>query len=206
MSESSIEDQPVIITPVPDNFDFNRAPNPPPVSNQSVLGGGFSAFGDLFSGVGSAVAAEMQKATKMIDNATETGVLKTAKDQMALAGQKTREFAVDLDDKWHVRNSLLNAAETGKAQATAVASAVANQTKNVAQQVDSTLQISEKTGQLAERARENETVNSGFRAFTGGIQNLMVQTGLSGSNAPAETTAHAPSNQETVVPPDTGLQ
>ena len=197
MDKSSIVDSPVTITPVPEGFDFNATPAPAPQPSQVGLFGGFSAFGDLFAGVGTAVAAEVEKASKMIDSATDTGVLKTAKDQVAQASQKTRDFATDLDSKYKLRDSLMIAAETGKTQATAVASAVATQTRSVAVQVDNTLHISENTGKLAERAKENPTVNSGISAFTDGFQNLMTQTGLRNDNSNSTTNVPTQLAQET---------
>lgn len=182
MDSSSIVDQPVKITRVPPNFNFEAPPEEPTQGQQQegFLSGGFSAFSDLFAGVGTAVAVEVDKAGKVLDKATDAGVLKTAKEQMAIASQKTREVAVDLDDKWHVRNNILNVAEVGKAKATEVATVFAQQTKSVAGQVDDRLHISENTGKLAERARENPTVNSGFTAFASGWQTLLTQTGLGG--------------------------
>lgn len=195
MNESSIVDQPVSITRVPDDYDFNK-PLPDGITTSAPqrqgLFGGFSAFGDLFAGVGSAVASEVGKAGKMFDSATETGVLKQAKDNVALATQRTRDFAVDLDDKWHVRNNILNAAEVGKAKASEVASAVANQTTAIATEVDSRLQISENTGKLAEKAREVPAVNQGVAAITGGFHTLMAQTGL----------AQQQQNGTNALPPD----
>lgn len=195
MDNSSIVDQPVKITRVPAGFNF-AAPPDPPVQQQdpTFFSGGFSAFGDLFAGVGSAVAAEVDKAGKMIDNATETGVLKAAKDHVAMASQKTRDFAVDLDDKWHVRNNILNVAEVGKAKATEVATVVAEQTKTVAKEVDNRLHISENTGKLADRARENPTVNSGFMAFAGGWNSLLSQTGLAGQPPPVPSSSQPASH------------
>lgn len=182
MDSSSIVDQPVKITRVPPDFDFEAPPEESTQSQQQegFLSGGFSAFSDLFAGVGTAVAAEVDKAGKILDKATDTGVLKAAKEQVAFASQKTRDVAIDFDDKWHVRNNILNAAEVGKAKATEVATVFAQQTKNVAGQVDNRLHISENTGKLAERARENQTVNSGFTAVASGWQTLLAQTGLGG--------------------------
>lgn len=195
MDSSSIVDQPVRITRVPPDFDFEASPEPSAQRPQDdgFFSGGFSAFGDLFAGVGTAVVAEVDKAGKILDKATDTGVLKAAKEQMALASQKTRNFAVDLDDKWHVRNNILNAAEVGKAKATEVATVVSTQTKSVADQVDNRLHISEKTSKLAGRARENPTVNSGFTAFTDGWQSLLAQTGLAGQ-PPAANSNNASSS------------
>lgn len=193
MDKSCIVDTVVSITAVPPEFDFDVDP----VSRSSgtgagagtaagqpfgFLGSGFSAVGDLFAGVGSAVASEMEKAGKAIDHVTDTGVLKSAKDQMALATKRTKDFAVDLDTKWHVRENVINVAEVGKAQASAVATVVASQTSSLATQVDRSLHITENTGKLAEKARENEAVNSGIRAVSGGFQNLLSQTGLQGAD------------------------
>lgn len=185
MDQSSIVDRLVKITPVPNSFDFNEQPTQASASLQQptgFLGSGFSAFGDLFAGVGTVVAAEVEKASKVIDKATDTGVLKTAKDQMALARKRTTDFAADLDHKWHVRENVRSAAEVSKEQATAVASVVATSTSSLATQVDRSLHISENTGKLAEKARENPTVNSGIRAVTGGFQTLLAQTGLHANN------------------------
>lgn len=175
MDQSSIVDTLVEIKRVPDGFDFNKDPAPPP---SGFFGSGFAAFGDLFAGVGSAVATEVEKASKAIDSATDTGVLKSAKDQMALARKRTTDFAADIDHKYHVRENIYNAAEAGKSHATAVASVLATQTSNIATQVDKSLHISENTEKISEKARENPTVNSGIRAVTGGFQNLLAQTGL----------------------------
>lgn len=177
MDKSTIVDQPVSITSVPNNFDFNVIPSP--VSDQD---GFFSAFGQLFSGVGTAVATEMQKAGKIIDNASDTGVFKTAKVQIAAAGQRTRDLASDIDGKWHVSDNVRNLAESSRTNAANFATTVATQTKSVAQQVDTSLQISEQTGKLAERALHNPTVNSGLSAISGGFQTLLTQTGFQPPN------------------------
>lgn len=207
MDQSSIVDTLVEITRVPDGFDFNKDPTPPP---SGFFGSGFAAFGDLFAGVGSVVATEVGKASKAIDSATDTGVLKTAKDQMALARKRTTDFAADIDHKYHVRENIFNAAEAGKSHATTVASALATQTSNIATQVDRSLHISENTGKLSEKARENPTVNNGIRAVTGGFQTLLAQTGLQNntnsssgqptsnpSARPSEDTQHTTSNNST---------
>lgn len=178
MDKSTIHGHPVSISPVPKGFDISRPPAAQASSQPGFFGGGFSAFGDLFAGVGTVVAAEVEKASKFVDSATDTGVLKAAKDQVVMATQKTCDFATDLDDKWKVRDNIITAAETGKAHATAVASVVATQTINVAQQVDNNLHISENTGKLAVKARENNVVDSGIKAVTGSFQTLMAQTGL----------------------------
>lgn len=212
MNESSIVDQPVSITRVPQDYDFNKPmPDGPPTAAAQPQGmfGGFSAFGDLFAGVGSAVASEVGKAGKMLDSATESGVLKQAKDQVALATQRTRDFAVDLDDKWHVRNNILNAAEVGKAKASEVANVVATQTTSMATEVDNRLHITENTGKLAEKAREVPAVNQGVAAITGGFQTLMAQTGLAQpehSNAPTTPAAGATSGAQTVQEAPTATQ
>lgn len=197
MDKSSIVDTVVSITAVPPNFDFDDDPVPRASSTASgtaagggggagqpfgFFGSGFSAVGDLFAGVGSAVANEMEKAGKVIEEATDSGVLKSAKDQMALASKRTKDFAADIDTKWHVRENVINAAEAGKAQASAVATVVASQTSNLATQVDRSLHITENTEKLAEKARENEAVNSGIRAVSGGFQTLLSQTGLQGTD------------------------
>lgn len=205
MDSSTIDDKPVSITPVPPNFDFNSQPAHQPMQNNNFFATGMAAFGDLFSGVGTVVAAEMDKAGKIIDSATDTGVLKTAKDQVGMAAQRTREIATDIDDKWHVRDNIINVAETGKSHATSVASVVANQTKQVAEQMDKSLHISENTGKLAEKARGNPTVNGGISAITGGFATLMAQTGLTASqtDANARSSAHSapPREDSTAAPP-----
>lgn len=198
MDQSSIVDTLVTITRVPAGFDFNADPAPPP---SGFFGSGFAAFGDLFSGVGTAVAAEVERASKALESATDTGVLKTAKDQMALASKRTKDFAADIDHKWHVRENVYSATEAGKSHATAVASALATQTSSIATQVDRSLHISENTGKLTEKARENPTVNNGIRAFTGGFQSLLAQTGLQAntSNTPQSTNSRV---QPTNLPND----
>lgn len=203
MNESSIVDQPVSIVRVPDDFDFSKPPPdaaPAAAAQPQGIFGGFAAFGDLFAGVGTAVAAEVDKAGKMIDSATDTGVLKQAKEQVALATQKTRDFAVDLDDKWHVRNNILNAAEVSKAKAAEVASAVATQTTTLATEVDNRLHITENTGKLADKAREVPAVSNGFTAISGGFQTLMAQTGLvqpeQDSSTPTISGANTTSTQQ----------
>lgn len=195
MDKSSIVDTIVTITEVPPAFDFYaqvsahaRAPAasasaPSGGESFGFLGSGIAAFGDLFAGVGSAVAVEVGKAGKAIESSADTGVLKSAKDQMALATKRTKDFATDLDTKWHVRENVINAAEVGKAQASAVATVVRDQTTQIATQVDRSLHISENTEKIAEKARGNDTVNNGIRAFTGGFQNLLSQTGLQGNAA-----------------------
>lgn len=199
MDQSSIVDTLVKITRVPEGFDFNKDPAPPP---SGFFGSGFAAFGDLFAGVGTAVASEVEKASKAIDSATDTGVLKTAKDQMALARKRTTDFAADIDHKWHVRENIFNAAEAGKSHATAVASALASQTSNIATQVDKSLHISENTEKLTEKARENPTVNNGIRAVTGGFQTLLSQTGLQTNANPSPSQPN--SNLPTAEPADGG--
>lgn len=195
MNDSIIVDQPVTISAIPDGYDFNDASARDRAASSSPFGapaGLFGSIGGLFADVSSAVATECKKAAQMLDNATETGVLKTAKDQVAAAQQKTRDFAADIDDKYHVKNTILNVAENSKAQATAVASVVAEQTRNVASQVDGTLHISEKTGMLAEKAMENETVNYGYRTITNGFQSLLAQTGLQQEEPSAPSNGTAP--------------
>lgn len=179
MDQSSIVDTLVTITPVPYAFNLNEEQGSETSQTKPGLwGSGLSAFGDLFSGVGTAVAAEVGKASHAIDRATDVGVLRTAKDQVAYASRCTKDFATDLDNKWHVSENARNAASAGKTHATAVASVVATQTSNIVSQVDRNLHISENTGLLAERARENATVNSGIRAVTGSFQSILAQTGL----------------------------
>ncbi|KAI0564817.1 RNA recognition motif [Gracilaria domingensis] len=193
MDKSTIVDQPVTISAVPEDYDFNALPELNPEPNGFL--NGFSGIGNLFNGVTSAVATEMQKAGKLIDDATETGVLKSAKDQVAVASQRTRDFAADIDGKWQVTSNVRNFAESSKANAALVANTVASQTKNVAQQVDSSLHLSEQTGKLAESARQNPTLNNSFVALRGGFMNLISQTGLSqpsGSQLPP-----GPSNEST---------
>lgn len=202
MNDSSIVDQPVAIKAVPEGYVFapddDLGPAGHAAASAPVPAAGGWGFGGFFADVGTVVAAEYQKASQMIDSATDTGVLKTAKDQVAMAGRKTKEMAVDFDDKYHVRNTLLNAADVGKAQANAVASAVAEQTKTVAERVDGTLHISEKTGMIAEKALENQTVQSGYLAFTGGLHSLMAQTGL---QSQGETTARTAAPQDSPSSP-----
>ena len=200
MDSSSIVDQVVSITAVPEDYDFNTLPSVSP-QRQNFFESSFSAFGDLFSGVGAAVAAEVDRAGKMIESATESGVLKTAKDQVAMASMKTKSFATDLDQKWHVRDNIATAAETSRQKATEVASVVAEQTMNVAKQVDSSLQISEKTGKLAERARENQTVNTGLRNIKGGFEQLLAQTGLRTDNVPPTNGVNEHANHDPQLPP-----
>lgn len=174
MNDSPIIDTRVTITTVTPSFNFFEEPISTPPPQQGGMFGGFSAFGDLFAGVGTAVAAEVQKASHAIEKATDSGVLKSAKDQMVLARKKTAEIATDLDNKWKVRENVKNVADVSREQATVVASAVATQTSNLATQVDRSLNITENTGKLAEKAREN----AGIKAVAGGFQSLLAQTGL----------------------------
>lgn len=204
MDKSSILDHPVSIAPIPESYDFNRAPLAPS-QEQNLFQSSFAAFGDLFAGVGTAVATEMDKAGKMLNSATDAGVLKSAKNQVALATQKTKEFAADVDGKWNVTNNIANVAATSRDRATQVASVVATQTMNAAQQVDRSLHISENTGKLAEKARENQAVNNGILAFTGGVQQLLAQTGLgdaNGQNNPANSSQHNADSQQAESSPE----
>lgn len=187
MNNSKIVDTNVSITAIPDGFDFYDDPPQKPAAG--LFGSGFSAFGDLFSGVGSAVAAEVEKASKVIDNATDSGVLKTAKTQMALARQRTQEFASDIDSKYQVSQNVKSAAVVSKTRATAVASAVGTSAATFASQVDSTLHISENTGKLAEKARENPAVNNGIRAVSDRFQTLLSHTGLQQGNSDGSANA-----------------
>lgn len=190
LSGSSIVDRPVTIDRLPPTYDFSRPLPPTPAASPGL----FAAFGDLFSGVGTAVAGELDKAGKVLDSATDVGVLKAAKDRVAATAARTREIAEELDDKWHVRNSVLNTVETGKARASEVATVVAQQTTKVATDLDTKLHISENTGKLADRARENNVVNNGLMAFAGGWQSLMNQTGLAPDpNSPLIGTSPLPS-------------
>lgn len=187
MNQSSIIDTQVTITTVPDSFDFNADPSSQPGRTGAgqqqqqqfgLFGSGLAAFGDLFQGVGGAVAAEVEKASKAWDSATDSGVLKSAKDQMALVRKRTTDLATELDNKWQVRENVKNVATVSKERATAVASAVASSTTNIASQVDRSLHISQNTSMLAERVKENPAVGSGVRAVQGGFQTLLAQTGL----------------------------
>lgn len=207
MDKSSIVDQPVRITRVPTDFDFSIAPDVHVIQQDSGMWGGFGAFGDLFAGVGSAVADEMGKASKMLDQATESGWVKSAKEGVVGMGKKTRELAEEVDDKWHVTNNLLNAAEVGKMKASQVATAVATQTKNVATEMDTRLHITENTGKLAQRAREVPAVNSGLMAMAGGWQSLLAQTGLSGDSGSSTLPAgESEANGRTAPPQETSRQ
>ncbi|PXF47856.1 hypothetical protein BWQ96_02242 [Gracilariopsis chorda] len=199
MDKSTIVDQPVTISAVPENYDFNALPTTS--TQQGGLLGGFAGFGTLFAGVGSAVAAEVEKAGKFIDDATETGVLKTAKEQVAAAGQRTREIATDLDGKWQVSSNVRTFAESSKANAALVASTVASQTKNVAQKVDENLHLSEQTEKLAEQARQNTTLNRGLSAITGGFNSIFSQTGLAQPNSSPEVAGNGPVSATAPQPP-----
>lgn len=186
MNHSSIIDTQVAITIVPDDFNFNADPNSQSGRTGNgagqqqfgLFGSGLAAFGDLFQGVGGAVAAEVEKASKAWDSATDSGVLKSAKDQMALVRKRTTDLATELDNKWQVRENVKNVATVSKERATAVASVVASSTTNIASQVDRSLHISQNTSMLAERVKENPAVGSGVRAVQGGFQTLLAQTGL----------------------------
>lgn len=202
MDKSTIVDQPVTISAVPDNYDFNALPTL--TTQQTGFLGGFGGFSDLFAGVSSAVAAEVQKAGKFIDDATETGVLKTAKDQVAAAGQKTREIATDLDGRWQVSSNVRTFAESSKANAALVASTVASQTKSVAQKVDENLHLSEQTEKLAEQARQNTTLHKGISAITGGFNSLFSQTGLAQPNSSPQVSGNAPGSAATPQPTVSG--
>ncbi|CAN8067764.1 unnamed protein product [Agarophyton chilense] len=181
MDKSTIVDQAVAITAVPEDYDFNVLPELTP--NANAILPGFSDIGGIFTGVSSVVAAEVQKAGKLIGDVTDTGVLKSAKEQVAAAGQRTRDFATDLDGKWQVTSNVRTFAESSKANAAFVASTVATQTKHVAQRVDDSLHLSEQTERLAESARQNTTLNDSFMALRGGFMNLFAQTGLSEQEA-----------------------
>lgn len=206
MDQSLIADAPVSILPVPDHFNFDADPVTSsavaglPAQPLALFGSGMSAFGDLFTGVGNAVAAEVSRASVAIDRATESGVLKSAKDQVTLAHRRTRDLAADIDSKWQVTNNVLNAAEAGRSGATAVASAVAKQTAEIASTVDNTLHITENTDRLTQTARSNPTVNSSFEAFTGGFNSLLAQTGLraNGNSAPANNSQPPPEQTDSV--------
>ncbi len=197
MNDSIIVDQPVAISAVPATYDFNAA-----VEDTSAGQGGlFGGFGGFFAGVSSTLSTEYKKAAQMLDQATETGVLKAAKDQVVAVQQKTMEIANEIDDRYHVKNTILNAAENGKQQATFVANTVATQTRNVATTVDESLHISEKTTMLADKAMENETVKTGYRTITDGFQSLMNQAGLQNNPAPASNAAGAQQTDQSSAAP-----
>lgn len=210
MNRSSILDTQVTITPIPEGFNFYDDPPPPPPPAKGLFGGGFSAFGDLFNGVGSSIAAEVEKASKVIDQATDSGVLKQAKDQMTLVRQKTADFASDIDNKWKVRENVKNVTEISKERASNVANVVATSTSNLASQVDKNLHISENTTKLAQQARQNQTVNTGLKAVTGGFQTLLAQTGLQGQanqqndqeQSPVTTESNAADTQQSEHTPN----
>lgn len=215
MNESSILDAPVSITPVPDayippdelppqsqyddaNADRNlqSAEQADMQSDGGAFGGLFAGFGGLLTGVGTTLSAEYQKAATMFDTATETGALKTAKDQAALAKRKTAELIQNVDEQYQVQQRAGAVAGVVSTQTRNVASAVAEQSKSLAIQVDSTLHISEHTRNIQQRAMANETVNSGIRTFRLGIDSLLTQTGLqnSANGQPAVAPAANPSN------------
>lgn len=172
MNDSVIVDQPVTIVAVPTGYDFNSdsASSGGGVAMAPSAAGLMGELGGFFSSFTSSVSEEWKKATRAIDVATESGVLRQAKDGAREFQARTMELASELDDRYHVRNTLLNAAETTKS----TANVLIEQTRNVATQVDSQYHISEKTTQFADKAMENPTVRNAQRS----IASLLSQVGL----------------------------
>lgn len=191
MNDSIVVDKPVSIVAVPAGFDFNV-----PVEAAAPAGAGLFGF---LSEVAATVGTECKKAVSALDEATETGVLKAAKEQVVAVQQKAGQIANDIDDRYHVKNTILNVAENGKAQASMVAGAVATQTRSVATSVDQSLHLSEKTGILANQVAENETVKTAQRTISDGFQTLLSTAGLSEEATGTEPPAAAPA-PETAQP------
>lgn len=204
MNESSILDVPVSITPVPEAYvppDELPAPGVSAAEDRDVgphgvrqenpgasgasSGGIFAGVGGFISGMGVTISTECQKAASMIDAATDSGPLKTAKDHAALARKKTAELIQSVDTQYHVQQRAGAVAGAVSTQTRTVASAVAEQSKSFANQVDSTLHISQHTRNMQEKAMANETVNSGIKTIRSGLDSLLTQTGLrSDANGP----------------------
>lgn len=210
MNESSILDKPVSITAVPDGFVIGASDAASPAdradassASAAPFGGFFAGMGQLFSGVGSTVNAEVQKAATMLDEASQTGVLKTAKDQAVLARKKTAELVTQVDEQFHVQQRVGAVAGVVSEQTKTVASVVAEQSKSIATQVDSTLHISENTKMLHDKAMQNPTVNSGVQSMKSGFDSLLTTTGLQQQNGqqanatPQSTAPGQPASQTT---------
>lgn len=185
MNDSIIVDQPVSIVAVPPGYNFNAVVAAPRAN--AGAGGMLGDLGGFFSSFSSTVATECKRAAQMLDSATETGVLRQAKDGVNGMQQRTLAFASDIDDRYHVRNTLLNAAESSKS----IATNLVEQTRTAAKSVDESLHITEKTNELTTKAMENETVRSAHRSITTGFQTLLSQTGIqppaAGQTQPATT-------------------
>lgn len=174
MNDSIIVDQPVTIVSIPSGYNFNASVSSPRAGNDGTGdANGNNMLGDIggfFSAFTSTVSSEWSKAAGAIDRATETGVLRTAKDSMRDAQARTMEIASEIDDRYHVKNTLLNAAEAGKS----TANALVEQTRSIASQVDSTYHISEKTTEVL----ENPAVKNAQRSITTGFQAVLQTAGL----------------------------
>lgn len=204
MNQSSIVDTEVTITTIPDSFNFYDDPTTTAAGVQQgqgfgLFGASLPGFGDFFQGA----AAQVERASNALSQATDSGVLKSAKSQMGLVRKRTMDFANDLDSKWQVRENVKNVAEASTKHATAVASAVASSTSTLASQVDQNLQISQNTNMIAQRARQNQAVDSGIRAVQAGFNNLLAQTGLQAENNTATSTANGSNPQAQSVTPQT---
>lgn len=173
MNDSIIVDQPVSIIAIPPGYNFNIVVAP--MTSGGVADGGMLGdIGGFFASFSSTVASECKKAAQMLDDATETGVLHSAKVGVAGMQKRTIEMASDLDDKYHVKNTLLNAAESSRS----IASALVEQTRSAAKTVDQSLHISQTTNEIAGKAMENETVRSAHRTITTGFQSLLNSAGI----------------------------
>ena len=187
MNDSIIVDQPVTIVAVPHHYDFNATVAPPEVPRNTSNG----IMGDL-GGFFSAFTSTMNQAVRVMDEATNTGMLREAKDGMRSLHIKTMEVASEIDDRYHVKNTLLNAAEAGKT----TAASLIQQTKSVASQVDNQYQISSKTSQTIDKALENPTVKNAQRSIKSGFDSILHTAGIDNSPNPLP-----PSEQTNTAPP-----
>ena len=187
MNDSIIVDQPVTIVAIPHHYDFNASIAPPAVPRNT----GNGLFGDL-GGLFNAFTSTMNQAVRVMDEATNTGMLREAKDGMRSLHIKTMEVASEIDDRYHVKNTLLNAAEAGKT----TAASLIQQTKTVASQVDNQYQISSKTSQTIDKALENPTVKSAHRSIKSGFDSILHSAGIDNSPNPLP-----PSEQANPAPP-----
>lgn len=197
MTGSTILDTPVTISTVPDDYtspdsstpaadtdpsmtDESTGPGGPTSSQASGMpfGGVMADFGGFFAGVGSALTGEMARAGAMIDAATENGVLKTAKDQAALARNKTAELIQSVDAQYGVGERAGAVAGAVTTQTRNVVGVVTEQSKMVASQVDETLHVSQHAKAIQSKAMENEAVATAAKSLKDGFDNLLNQTGL----------------------------
>lgn len=186
MDASSILDATVSIGPVPDGFALGSAAAPPP-----------AAAAGMFGGIFAALTGEMEKAGAMFDQATESGVLKTARESVVEAGQQAGAFVKGIDAEYQVTE-----------KTTAFAGVATEKTKGVLGEIDEKLHVGEVVQGLRNKAMENPAVSSGVEGIRSGIDSLLSQTGLVNGGQVAlpaagqtvHSTAAAPATASSSVP------